>query len=418
MKFLDKIFPVKKAHYTDTQERTLAKEGSERQRRAMAGDESTSQEILYYMAENDLSVAVRKAVADNRSTPMQAAPLLARDANQDVRMVLARRLVRMLPSLAEDKYSQLYAFAVQSLGMLALDEVLKIRKALSETLKDHAHAPPAVALQLAKDLEREVSEPILKFCAALSDENLIEVLQTHPANWAAEAIAGRKTLSGAVSQAVLDTGNTRAGQILLSNDGADIPADLLVTIIERAREYPEWHKPLAMRKGLPPMMAMKLAAYVDNAVKKLLLERGDFDAVTVGEISAIMKRRVEFEAERKHRQASDHSVERAKKLYADGGMTEEILGDALAMRDTDFVIACLALRAKTTIVDIEKVFDVRAPKAICAVVWKAGFSMRLALKLQQTLGRVPHQSLIYPRGGTDYPFTEEELRWQLSVIGL
>ena len=45
-------------------------------------------------------------------------------------------------------------------------------------------------------------------------------------------------------------------------------------------------------------------------------------------------------------------------------------------------------------------------------------SMRLALKLQQTLGRVPHTALIYPRGGTDYPLTEEQMRWQLDAIGI
>lgn len=418
MKFLKNLFPAKTIKRLDIDEKAVAENGSEKERLALAKDERTSQEILYYLADKDPSKTVRKSVASNPSTPLQASPILAKDTDGDVRFILARRLVKILPMLSEDKYSQLYAFAVQSLGMLALDEVLKIRKALSETLKDHAHTPPAVAAQLARDLEREVAEPILLFCAALSDDDLVDILKTHPANWAAEAVAGRKSISGRVSRAVIDTGNTVAGKILLSNEGAEISPELLEMIVERAREYPEWHKPLATRKTLPPLMSMKLAAYVDSTVKRILLERSDLDPVTIGEITAIVKRRAEFEDQRRTTLDRSNPVERARKIYESGTLNEETVSDAIAMQDREFVVACLALRAHTSLDDIQKVFDVRAPKSICAITWKCGFSMRLALKLQQTLGRVPPSQLIYPRGGTDYPLTVEEMRWHLNAIGI
>lgn len=402
----------------DADEKRLAKEGSEKQRLRLAGDEKTSQEILYYLALHDSSAKVRKAVAKNPSTPMQATTLLAKDKVNDVRFVLAHRLVKILPELSADKYSQLYAFAVQSLGMLALDEVLKIRKALSETLKDHAPTPPDVAAQLAKDLEREVSEPILRFCVAISDDDLIDVLKTHPANWAAEAVAQRRSLSSRVSRAVIDTGNVEAGRHLLLNEGAEIGLDLLDMIVERAREYPEWHKPIAGRKTLPPLMARKLAAYVDKSVKKILSERSDLDKQTIAEIGDIIQRRIDFEEERRKTIDKSNAVERAQKMFDQKSLNDDVLSDALAMGDHRFVIAALALRAGTSMDNIQKVFDVRAPKAICAVCWKAGFSMRLALKLQQILGHVKTANLIYPRGGADYPMTTEELRWQLGVIGI
>ncbi len=402
----------------ESEEKRIAEKGSERERHALAKDEHSSQEILYYLALHDPSKKVRKAVAGNASTPLQASSLLAKDKDQDVRLIIARRLVKVLPTLTAEKYSQLYAFTVQSLGMLALDEVLKVRKALSETLKDHAYTPPAVAAQLARDLEREVSEPILRFCAALSDDDLVDILKTHPANWAAEAIAGRKKLSARVSEAVIDTGNVRAGKALIMNEGAEITSRLLETIVERAREYPEWHKPLASRKALPPLMAMKLAAFVDGAVKKILLERSDLDAVTIGEITAIIKRRAEFEEARKKSIDKTDPVERAKKLHAAGDLTEEAVSDATSMHDRAFVMAALALRTKSTIADMEKVFDVKAPKSICAICWKAGYSARLALKLQQGFGAVKASALIYPRGGTDYALSEEEMRFQLGIIGI
>lgn len=418
MGILDLFRKPKARKLLEEEEKTLAREGTEKQRVSLAGNSQTSQEILYYLALHDPSAKVRKAVAANPSTPMQASTLLAKDKEQDVRFMLAKRLVKILPELSADMYSQLYAFAVQSLGMLALDEVLKIRKALAETLKDYAQTPPEVAMQLAKDLEREVSEPILRFCVALGDDELIEILKSHPANWAAEAVARRKHVSGRVSEAVINTGNVMAGKYLLYNEGAEITPSLLEMIVERAREHPEWHKPLATRKTLPPLMARKLAAYVDKTVRKILMERSDLDKDMIGEISAIIQRRIEFEEEQKKSIDRSDPMGRAQKLHAAGELSEEVVSDAIAMRDRAFVMAALALRARTTVDNIEKVFDVRAPKSICAVTWRCGYSMRLALKLQQVMGGVRPASLIYPRGGTDYPMTEEELRWQLGVIGI
>jgi hypothetical protein len=60
----------------------------------------------------------------------------------------------------------------------------------------------------------------------------------------------------------------------------------------------------------------------------------------------------------------------------------------------------------------------KAPKPIVAVCWRAGLSMRFALLLQQQLGQVQPTELLYPRGGTDYPLTKDELLWQLNFLGL
>ena len=417
--FFEKLLnPAKKgSRLLEGEEQRIAEAGSEKQRRALAASERTAQEVLYYLADKDSSDRVRLAVAQNPSTPLQAAPILANDKSGDVRLALARRLVKILPSLPEEKYSQLYAFMVQALGALALDEMLKIRKALAETLKDYAGTPPLVALQLAKDLEREVSEPILRFCTALSDNDLVDVLETHPAPWAAEAVARRKVLSEKVARKVIDTGNPRAGKYLLENAGADITVSLLETIVGRAREYPEWHKPIAMRKTLPPLMAMKLAAYADSSVRKILLERSNLDKSAIEEITKIIHRRVEYEdAAKKSRHAED-PVKRAQSLNAAGDLTEQVLSDAAAMRDENFVVAGLAILLKSNVSTVQNVFEVRAPKSICALCWKAGFSMRLAVQLQKTVGKVKPSSIIYPREDR-YPFTKEELEWQLDVIGI
>lgn len=397
--------------------RTLAEGGSERQRLSLAKDTQTHKEILYYLAKHDPSDKVRQAVAKNHTTPLQVAPIQAVDPNVDVRLALAARLVKLLPDLSQDKHSQLYAFTVQALGSLALDEVLKVRKALAETLKDHAHCPPQVAIQLAKDLEREVAAPILKFCVTLSDADLLEIVQQHPAAWAVEDIARRKKIPPLVSAAIAEKKNDTANQLLLYNPGAELTSDTLEVIVERAREFPEWHQPLAVHKMLSKRAALYLATFVDKAIQSMLMARRDFDEETTREITHVVRRRVEFEEDWKA-QGDETGQARALRLYKKGQLDESVLSDALAIREHEFVIEALALLASAPRSAIDRTVELKAPKPFAAICWKAGIGMRLCLRLQQEIVRIPHKDLLYPKGGTDYPMTDEELRWQLEFLGI
>lgn len=388
-----------------------------KKRLTLARSTKTHQEILYYLAEKDPDPAVRRAVAENVSTPVPASAILALDRSEDVRLALARRLVDLLPDLSRDVQSQLYAYAAQALVTLALDQVLNIRKALSSALKDHANCPPKVAGQLARDVEREVAEPVLRFCAALSDEDIIEILKGHPAAWAVTAVASRETVSGPVAQAVIETECYPAGAALIRNEGAIITDILLEQIVERARTLPEWHKPIAMRKNLNPASVRALAEFVDASVRDILLKRGDFDPGTVEEIADVFRRRLEFSAKGKGAE-KEPAARRVARLAASGALNEEAVSDALGLQDFEFAVEALAYLAGVGAEDVRKIIDMKAPKPIVALCWKAGLSMRLALALQKGPGQVAPREILYPRSGTDFPLTEEEMRWQIEFLGL
>lgn len=397
-------------------EKTIAKGENNAARLKLAKNTKTHQEILYFLAEHDPDPQVRKAVAQNKSTPVQASSVLAVDRDVDVRLALAERLIKLLPDLSHDKQSQLYAFAVQAMGTLALDEVLKIRVALSSALKDHAQTPPKVAGQLARDIEREVSEPILRFCVAVSDEDLLDILKTHPSSWAVQAIAARPVVSAEISAAVIDTDDVPAGTILLNNTGASIGNDTLSTIVEKARTIPQWQKPTAMRKHLPPDMAQELASFVDQSVRNILLDRTDFSEEDMQAITKIVRRRLDF------LEASENVEEkiedRVLRMAREGHLGDETIADALAVRDKEFVILALAVLARTSKVNIEKVVAMKAAKPLVAVAWKAKLSMRTAMQLQQELAGIPTTELLYARGGTDYPLDAGEIKWQLEFLGI
>ncbi len=402
-------------HYE--KEKNIALSGDTKKRLSLAGNTKTHKEILYYLAEKDPDPKVRKAVAENPAMPVHVSTVLAADKDVDVRLALARRLIQLLPELSADRQSQLYAFAVQSLATLALDEVLKIRRALSSALKDHADTPPDVAGKLARDIEREVSEPILRFCAALADEDLLDVLKGHPESWAVQAVAARDNVSESVSQAVIDTGDAPAGKILLENESANISAGLLEEIVSMAKTMPEWQAPVATHKNLPVELALELADFAEEEVRGLLARRGDFDEEVVEEISAAFHRRLEYAAG-KSADDSDDPVKRARRLCQEGRLDEEMISDALGMRDRDFVMAAIACLARISLGDMNKIIDMKAPRPLVAVCWKAGLSMRMALRAQKEIAHIPPKELVYPKGGTDYPLAETDLTWQLDFLGL
>ncbi|MGE4312806.1 MAG: DUF2336 domain-containing protein [Pseudobdellovibrionaceae bacterium] len=397
-------------------EKELAQTGTINDRLKLAKDKKTSPDILYYLAEHDEDPAVRKAVATNMATPIQASSVLVQDTSVDVRLALAERLMKLLPNISADIQSQLYAYAVNSLGALALDEVLKIRVALSSTLKDHAYAPPKVVAKLARDIEREVSEPILRYCVALPDEDLLEILQAHPASWAVQAVASRPSLSEAVSDAVIETEDAPAGQILLNNTGAEVSMETLGKIVEMAKTIPQWQKPLALRKGLPANFAKALALYVDQSIRDILLERSDLDGQTVDEISKIVKRRIAHMDEEET--SGKSAAERLKEKIKKGALNDEAVTDAIGVRDREFAELALAHLSKIPVAEVQKILALNAPKPATALVWKAGLSMRTALIVQRELARVPPGEVLNPRNGTEYPLSEEDLRWQLDFLGI
>lgn len=395
------------------QEKVVAKSGSTKERLKLAKSPQTHLEILYYLSE-DTDVKVRRAVAVNAATPLHVSRVLAEDEDIDVRLSLAERLLELLPELTEEQHGHLYAFAAQALGILALDEVLKVRLALSSVLKDKMYAPPKVAAQLARDIERRVSEPVLKLCSVIPDEDLIDILMEHPESWVVQAIAGRENLSGDISDAVFETGDVPGSKILIENNSAEISEDTLEKIIEKARLTPEWHKPLALRKHLPADIVLEVVEFVDHSVQKLIMERADFDKHTQESIRTMVKRRMQFLVDDKGRRIDPKK--KVQDLYAQDKLDEDAVSDAIALRENGFVLDALSLKTGLDQVIIKRMIDTHSAKAVTALSWKAGFSMRFALQMQKDLAKVTPRELLYPRNGDAYPISEEDMKWQIEFF--
>jgi hypothetical protein len=143
------------------------------------------------------------------------------------------------------------------------------------------------------------------------------------------------------------------------------------------------------------------------------LERTDFSSDEMEEIAGTVKRRVEFADKQ-----NENVEERVWSYLKEGTLTDEVMIDAIAVRDTDFVYVGIAALLRTSPDNVRKIFDMKTSKSVVAMCWRAGLSMRTALRIQQEIVKIPHKELIYPRGGTDYPLNDNDMEWQLDFLGL
>jgi hypothetical protein len=382
----------------------------------MARHAQTHPEILYYLAVHDENLDVRRAVIQNEATPIQVSSLLSIDQNEDIRYAMAERLVKLLPSLDTQQQGQVYSFAVEALGNLALDEVLKIRKLLSSALKDQVALPQKIAVQLASDIERDVAEPILRFCMKLSDDDLISVIKNHPAPWVSQAIARREELSNSVAIEVINQGDEKAGLYLLENQTAEISDDLLQDIVAQSKYVFSWQDKVAIDLRLSPKMALQLSRYADLSVRQFLLSRTDFEKELLDDIAETFRKRHEAALEEWER--AEQVADRVARIKDRIEISDDAIASALALRDFSFLNEAIALKADWAREDVARVIALRKAKPIIAMAYQSHLSMRMALKFQQEWAQIPHTEIIYPREGIDYPLSHDEIAWQLDFLGL
>ena len=65
---------------------------------------------------------------------------------------------------------------------------------------------------------------------------------------------------------------------------------------------------------------------------------------------------------------------------------------------------------------VERAAALRSTKGLVSLVWKAGFSMRVAGPVQSVLARLPPTSILSATADGGFPLALEEMRWQLEFL--
>jgi uncharacterized protein (DUF2336 family) len=386
-------------------------------RRDLAREHGARPEILYYLA-NDRAAAVRREIATNPQTPVQADLLLLKDADADVRGDLALKLARLLPDLGPDAQSLLRERVVEMIRVLAQDQIVRIRAIVSEALKDIGNAPPDLILALTRDVELAVCGPVLRFSPVLTDDDLLAIIAAPPARGARKAVAQRDGLSADLADAIAVVGDEAAIATLLANPSAQIREETLDLLVDRAPAHPTWHPPLVDRPVLPARIVARIAGFVAATLLRRLEQRQDLDpASREAIVSAIATRLADPDmvAESKTAASKETAEDRALKLKAQGSLDETSVVSALDSGDRAFAIAALGLLSDLGSALAGKILSARGVKGIVALAWKAGLSPRLATQIQLQLAGIPPKQLLQPRAG-GWPMSTEEMTWHLDFF--
>jgi hypothetical protein len=63
-----------------------------------------------------------------------------------------------------------------------------------------------------------------------------------------------------------------------------------------------------------------------------------------------------------------------------------------------------------------RIVSARSAKAVTALSWKAGLSMRFAIKLQARFANVPMREVLQAKNGLEYPMSEQDMGWQIDLF--
>lgn len=399
------------------EERRSLEKGAVDDRRRLAKGTKTHPEVLYYLAE-DSDLEVRRAVAANEATPRQADEVLTNDADGDVRIELARKIARLVPGLSGEENAQLRERTVAVLQTLAEDTLPKVRAILAEEIKRSDAVPKDVVRRLASDVEDAVACPILEYSPLLGDDDLREIIAAGITEGALVAIARREHVSEPVSDDIAATLEIPAVAALLANPNAQIREETLDRIIDQAREVESLHRPLALRPQLSIRAMKRIAGFVASALVHRMLETNPINEDAAEEILERVRERLtrEESLETKKEDESDSLAEQAEALHRRGRLDDEFMVEQIEAGRRALLHHCLAAMAELPVDTVRKILASRSGRAVTALAWQAGLSMRTAFKMQTELAIIAPSRLVPAKNGTDYPMDESELVWQLSYF--
>jgi uncharacterized protein (DUF2336 family) len=367
----------------------------------------------------DPAVLVRAALALNPATPPAADRRLAQDPDERVRALLARKLATLAPALSVEDQGHLERQTYDTLAMLVEDTAEQVRTAIAEVVKAMPTAPRKLILRLAQDTAVAVCEPVLRLSPLLTEADLLALLQASPSPGTAQAIARRPALNASIADAIAASTDAAAIRTLLANPSAQIREAALDGLIARAAAHTDWHAPLVRRPSLPPRAARALAGIVATQLLEELAQRADLPR----ELTAELARRLEvrLHATTAVRALAEESpaapaMAEAHRIARAGRLTEATLLGVLQQGEGRLAMALLAIAAAMPIAAVERAVALRNAKGLVSLVWKAGFSMAAAARLQGALGRLGPTEVLAPGPRAGFPLAVEEMHWQLEML--
>lgn len=219
------------------------------------------------------------------------------------------------------------------------DAEVRVRRALSDSLKDSDLVPHDVAVALANDVI-EVADPILKFSQVLTDEDLVEIVKTRPTACRV-AVAQRQRVPPAVSDAMVEAKDEEAVTVLVGNPGAVVAERTLEDILDIFPESDAIKHNMTHRPSLPIRSAERLVTMVSDRLREHLVTHHELSPNLAADLILQSREKAALGLLSPNAQRVDVE-ELVAQLHANGRLTPTIILRALCTGDILFFESALS----------------------------------------------------------------------------
>lgn len=235
---------------------------------------------------------------------------------------------------------------------LAADAEVLVREALAANLKTTPDLPHDLAVALARDVD-SVALPMLKYSEVLTDEDLIAILRGEDAAAKQVAIAQRPTVSTAVADALIDTGNETAVARLVANEGADLSEEALGRVMTGYDTSEAVAESMARRPNLPPAISEHLVSAMAKKLQSYLVSKHELPPDAAANL--ILQTRERATVSLLSRGATGADLEELVfQVHVNGRLTPTLVIRALCVGDMAFFEAAMARLANVPLKNARK----------------------------------------------------------------
>jgi uncharacterized protein (DUF2336 family) len=288
-----------------------------------------------------------------------------------MRAEAARQVAGSLDERLTDKEREI---AEEIFRLMLRDAEVKVRNALSDSLKDNQLVPHDVALGLAQDVV-EVATPILEHSTVLTDEDLVQIVRSQPPEYL-RAIARRQQVSSDVSQALVDSHDESIVLTLVGNKGADIAEKTYQQVLDEHGENETINEVIVERNKLPVAVAERLVTLVSDKLRASLVSRHELEPSTASDLVLEVREKATMGLLDKNSDAMD-VLELVTQLKKNNRLTPSIMLRAICLGDIDFFETALAILCNIPRTNAFQLIHDSGPHGLRAIVEKSQLPMEM-----------------------------------------
>ncbi len=326
---------------------------------------------------------------------------LAAERSSDKRRSLLREITSVFLVDPENHSDAEHAHFEEIISNVAKDSDRQARMELAERLADVNSAPKKVVRSLIGD-EISVARPILERGRSLTDAELIDIVQS-TGSAHQKTIARRQDLSDAVSNAIVESGQTEAVQALLENESAKITEATFEKAVSRSEKEVALQEPLVARRDMPVELAQDLFWIATPGLRRKIAIKS-----STAEPSGLPKyRNIPASAYIDKPNDNDPSMQKARtyidKMHRSGWLNRSLVIDRLRQKNIPELVVGLSRLAELSETTARRVVYDRSGEGMAIVCKAIGFD------------RTAFETLVCV-GTPDHDRTDEEIDGSLAMF--